>query len=419
MKQLVPLLSSMSICALLLCLCLLLLPVQSQPLIQPTQEQCLFSYSMEQLDKITFEEFGLLNTGSQLVLEELEELPLLESRTKALLALLANCWGGVVPVPDAEPVIMLTLHLVDGQEKSLSLYHTGDTFILSDGTKAVTLPYAKAKPLLWQAENYAEPTILSMELPSEGHFLLSGKLHPEPLQFSYYIEDDEAVALLNSPETADIKEEQLLPFLSSLKELQAVQVVALTPNAVDLQTYDLSVPFCILHGDLYGQSFTLSASQPQEDGKVYLMKEGVPLIYEADLSQLPWLTLCKESLIEERLFSPDYEDSTALTLSTTSAQYRFTKWAGQVLCNGKSVDERQFYELYRLATTLIPYKAALFPAKGDILLQISIAYTNPSKAKDNILFYPYDEETLLLSLNGNERFVVEKEQVEDIISSLM
>ncbi len=419
MKQLVPLLSSMSICALLLCLCLLLLPMKSRPSLQPSQNRQLFSYPMEQLDKLIFEDFTLLNTGSQLVLEDLETLPLQESRTKALLALLEHCSGEAVPLPDSEPVMALSLFTVDGQKQRLSLYNVGNTLILSDGAAALTLSKEEAEPLLWQAEDYAETDILSMELPTEGHFLLSGKLHPEPLQFSYYIEEDEAVALLSSPETTDISEEQLSPFLSSLRHLSAKQVVALAPDSVDLQSYGLSVPFCILHGDLYGQSFTLSASQPQEDGRVYLMKEGVPLIYEADLSQLPWLTLCKESLTEERLFSPDYEDSTSFTLSTPSSQYRFTKWSGQVLCNGRSVDERAFYELYRLATTLIPHKAALFPAKGDILLQISIAYTNPSKAKDNILFYPYDEETLLLSLNGNERFVVEKEQVEDIMSSLM
>lgn len=414
MKQLIPLLSSMSICAVLLCLCLLLLPMQSQPTLRKQPKQ--LSYPMEQLDKLIFQDFTLLNTGSRLVLMDLEQLPLQESRTEALLALLADCTGESLPIPDKAPAASLRLQMVDGQQQHLSLYNVESGFVLSDGDAAVALTDEEAQPLLWQAEDYAPTQILSLTLPAEGHFLLSGKLHPEPLQFSYYIEESEAVALLTAPHTADISKEKLAPLLSSLCQLQAVQVAALAPDSVDLQRCGLSAPFCVLQGDLQGQSFTLSASQPDESGRVYLMKEGTPLIYEAHLSQLPWLSACKESLTEENLFSPDYEDCTGFTLSTAVSQYHFSKWAGQVLCKGRSVNERDFYHLYRLASTLIPSKAALFPPQGDALLQITFSYTNPARAKDHIVFYPYDEENLLLSLNGDSRFLMEKEQAEEIIA---
>lgn len=120
--------------------------------------------------------------------------------------------------------------------------------------------------------------------------------------------------------------------------------------------------------------------------------------------------------MEENLFSADYGDSTAFTLSAKNVQYHFTKWAGQVLCKGRSIDENNFYELYRLATTLIPTEAALYTPRGEPLLQLTIAYTNPTKAKDFIMFYPYDEYSLLLSLNGDCRFLLGKEQAEEILS---
>jgi len=373
---------------------------------------------MEQIDKISFEDYTLLNTGSQLVLEDLEELPLQASCTKALLTLLEHCEGKSLPSPNSKAIRELTLFLVDGQKKPLSLYNEESGFSLSDGKKTIALSREQADILLRQTEDYAEPNILSLSLPKEGHFLISGRLHKEALQFSYNTEDGERIALLTAPETADISEEELSPILSSLSDLRANQVCVIAPDPVDLQAYGLSVPFCIFHGDLYGESFTLSVSQPDETGHVYLMKEGTPLIYQARVTQLPWLTACKESLTEKNIFSANYEDSTAFSISAPNFQYRFTKWQGQVLCQGKSIYEPDFYQLYRLATTLIPSQAALPSPQGTILLSVEISYTNPVKGSDCILFYDYDEENVLLSLNGDKRFLMEKEQVEEIISAV-
>ena len=418
------LLSALSLCTLLFCAILLLLPPSDAAVSSPKsapKESTLFSYSMEDIDRITFDtensDFCLVNLGTLFALKDLEELPLQESSVQALLSLLEDFPLSPCTAENTTPLRTVEISPVNASPITLELHSGGDHFFLYRNEQLYLLNAELIQPLLWSAEDYVSLSVTSPGTSDSGSLLLSGALHESPLNLSYYREESaQLYARLLSPINADIPQEQLSPILQSLSDLQADFVVCISPSQTDLEYFGLSEPFCTLTADLYGETFTLSTSALQPDGTIYLLKENHPVIFSVSLEKLPWLSACQETLCQSSLFSSQYEDCTSMTLTTPEDSWRFTKWDGQVLCGGISVEERAFHSLYQSATTLIPTQAALTsPNPDEHLLSITFSYTNPSKAQDNISFYACDEEQVFLSINGATEFLTDFSQVQTIL----
>ena len=82
------------------------------------------------------------------------------------------------------------------------------------------------------------------------------------------------------------------------------------------------------------------------------------------------------------------------------------------------MDEKEFYDFYRLCTTLIPKQALLSePESAKLLLKLDCSYTNPQQSSDCIEFYSYNEEFCMLSINGQRKFLLEQSLVEEILSA--
>ncbi len=410
MEQISSLLCAISLCALLLCALVLVFPFQDGN--DPSSEaaaslkQPLIRCAAADLDQISWrsgeDNFLLVNQGSHFLLNNTTDIPLRQEAVAQLLQLFENFPSGEGSTPPQRPAdLELKLLPTRGKEQSFQLWTMEKGVCISNGSRAQLLPPDKVLPLFQGAAAYAD-LALTGNLPTSATLELQGALHSIPLSLSYYIEENKCYGGLISPTNAPIPQDQLSPLLASLQQLSADQARSLYP---ELQ--DLGELFCTLTLASEQENYVLHASHPDTEGNVLLIKEGLPVLYTIHQSKLPWLSTSTETLTEQELFQADYEDCIAFTLQTPEERIRFTKWDGLVLQGGRPVDEGDFRRFFRETMSLIPSAAALrSPAEGSALLTISLSYTNPEKATDRILFLPYTEDELLLSINGESRFLV-------------
>ncbi len=423
MKQLSSLLCGLSLCSLLFCLLLLLLPLQplksaAAPQIAIPKEQELFSFSFQQLDRILFKkensQFCLINLGDRFVLERFEDLLL---QTEALTSLLEHFpLSSIEEDSVVSPAIQIEIISTAAEPLLLSLqYNENRQILLNDGTQTYCYTENELEPLLLDPESFVDPSICSFNSPEQAFLTLSGALYEKPLLLSYYIEEQNPFVFCDGKE---ISPQLFYPLLEALCHLKADQIEWLSPTTEDLQFAGLDPPFCIVDAQLGGEKFSLFFSEPLDNGSVYFIKEGTPILYSVSLDKLPFLSATYETLTEEPLFTANYKDTTVLELSSEGQFFRFTKWDGQVLCNGHPIDEEAFSDLYHLCTTLIPKQAFLTENnESQLLLSLQLSYTNPQKSSDNIAFFSYNKKFSILSINGDRRFLVHRGIVDEILHS--
>ena len=422
MKQCSSLLCALSLFTLLLCIVLLLLPLQPLQDLSTlnhdsSNDSCLFSLSPSEIDRIHIERNNhmvtLFNLGNRFAIQGYEELILDLSPLTALLSKFPL--SSITDETLSDPQIQMEIYSTDGKIIELSLQHHRKNILLSDGAQTYSYPKRLLEPLLSNAEDWIDLTICSSPPPQEAMLVITGDLHQEPLQLSYYIDDQSAAVLCNGKKTTPAP---ALRLLDQLYQCKAQRIEQLAPSTEDISFWGLNPPFCLLDAQLDGEHFSLSFSKPQNDGTVYFIKEGTPLLYSAHYSDFPFLSATQETILEQSVFSGDYEDTTSLFLSTQENSYHFTKWDGIVLCNGQPVEEHSFYDFYKFSTTLIPKEALVVKAEeSNQLLHLELSYTNPEKQTDTIDFYSYSESLCLLRINGANDILIDRRTVSKIISS--
>lgn len=420
MSQWCAFLNSLALWALLLCALLVLLPLQG-PLEEPgvAVAQPYLSCPRERLNRISFEEGTLLNLGQGFVLEEAPELPLDQGKIEGLLKLLEQLPPGEeVPPPQGQALCQLGLQSILGESKTLSLYEEGEALLLWDGRRCCRYPRQQLAPLLEPLASYATTQLLPALEGSSGSLRFWTALLPEALTLQYSWQEEALLRLEGA--SSLLPQEPGESLLHSLSGLRAAEAVALFPEQKALQKAGLDNPFCIIQLGNYKNQVLLCLSAPAEDGSVYALRQDLPLLFRLDKEGLPFLDLCQESLSREPLFSLDYEALCSLQLQTPEGSHSFTKWQGQVLSQGRAVEEAAFGAFVRQAASPLAAGLALWPEeKGQLLLRLSLGYTDPNEPQAVLSFwdYPPEPQRALCSVDG-ALYTVERSWVAALLQQL-
>ena len=282
MKQCSSLLCALSLFTLLLCIVLLLLPLQPLQDLSTLNhnnfnDSCLFSLSPSEIDRIHIERNNhivtLFNLGNRFAIQGYEELILDLSPLTALLSKFPL--SSITNETLSDPQIRIEIYSTNGKVIKLSLQHHRKNILLSDGVQTYSYPEPLLEPLLSNAEDWIDLTICSSPPPQEAMLVIAGDLHQEPLQLSYYIDDQSAAVLCNGKK---ISPAPALRLFDQLCQCKAQCIEQLAPSTEDISFWGLNPPFCLLDAQLDGEHFSLSFSKPQNDGTVYFIKEGTPLL---------------------------------------------------------------------------------------------------------------------------------------------
>ncbi|MDR3336948.1 MAG: DUF4340 domain-containing protein [Treponema sp.] len=227
------------------------------------------------------------------------------------------------------------------------------------------------------------------------------------------------------PVHANVSIDKGLPNLEALFDLKAIRVVHFLTDPGELVRYGLAEPYSTatvlgtLGSGLGG--FSLRASAPGEDGRIYLLREGVPLIYEVASDTVPWLELSFFDLMDKLVILPFIDNVARLEVYSPDISYTFTL-SGEgdglvVQAGGETIDTANFRTLYQTVLTAMyeSYTRELPEAGSVPLLEIRYHYRD-GKPVDKLSFYPAIARRVLLSYNGRRPFYTYSAYVDKVLT---
>lgn len=239
--------------------------------------------------------------------------------------------------------------------------------------------------------------------------------------------------VVTSPVRRDIDDYFGVLNLQSLFGLISSGVVSIVdpdaPDEVTLARYGLQEPYSVvaLTGTAEGD-FTLSASAPDADGNVYVMRSGVPLIYRFAEGALSWLEAGVEDLADMTILYPTLNDLSEILLTTsggtlTPAAYDFTLSGEdremEVFLDGQALDLDVFRDFFFLLTegALTAYTAS-GPDDPTPLLTVSLFYRDGA-GSETVRFYKGPLRSCYVRFdNDDEYWLTTSTYVDRIIEDL-
>ena len=132
--------------------------------------------------------------------------------------------------------------------------------------------------------------------------------------------------MLRSPVAHPMDYRYGIEALASIYSMSAYSVTVICPDAGQLAEYGLDKPYSTVEvtGPGSGDRMSLVVGEPDEYGLVYLMREGVPLIYRGAADEMPWLTMQFFDFMDKDVYSLDFADIDEIVVRVEGETYAFT-----------------------------------------------------------------------------------------------
>lgn len=301
--------------------------------------------------------------------------------------------------------------------------------------KVYTMYELHLEPFLNQEEYY-----ISSELTPENEngdyillYLSVKKKEEEPLTISYQeakkADNGQYMASYHiiSPAEYEITyNEEGIQFLQSIFDLKAEPVKAY-PSQEDILKYGLSEPERIVQtaymnreGQDYGLQF--SVSEMDEKGYVYMMAEGLEVIYRYQAKDAVWYCATLEDIVGKQILVPSITDVLAITLQTanqTCTVQLETTAQGElrIMFDGELCSTKEFKKLYQ---TIISAEVDSLGGEmeGQQELLVSFEYEYHDGGTDKVSFMEGSGRQAYVLLNGQVYGMIRKSYVNTILESL-
>lgn len=230
--------------------------------------------------------------------------------------------------------------------------------------------------------------------------------------------------------------------VGSIKSITGESVAFANPDADTLKKLGLSTPYATVkaqyiytnaQGEEQELYVSMLCSEPDENGKVYLMDEEGKLVYLIGTDAVDWSVATMESLRSEYAFAPSYSAVKSMTLSKGSESYTFdvttliidsvdengedTSLSETVIKFGdKDIEEGYFRTLFE-DLALIPSRGSeIDTEKGDELLTVTYHY-NTERAADTVVYFSTDSQKVLPEVNGEVDSYIYKSDIDGIFDN--
>lgn len=421
----------------------------------PAPGPVLLQLSASQINTISVttphQSFQLSNLGDRLSMDGWEEIPLAFQPCQNLLSALTylparqslgrldslspsqlTLYGLDFPsyiiqiLPVASPKITLQIGTSNGSETYVAL-----------GQSVFSVLTEQLAPFLLSKNDYVSPSI-TPDLPTavtKGSITLSGSVRPKPLSIGF-TPTKEAPSqqsaspekntfpysqyqfFLSAPVQTNIPADSARPVIGSLYGLTADKVVAAKPTSTQLHQLGLNAPFSTARTDLDGQGFSLIASAIQPDGSVYVMNQAIPVVYQVQAENVPWITAQYEVLAKAVFLAGSPDDVRQVQITSPNFSYTFYLWKGETTCNGQLLPQGKFDEFYKKVLSITPTAYTWeSPEETAPLVTVQVTYTDSSRPVDTLSLLPYTAEEVFLTFNGETRFVTRRALAQNILDN--
>lgn len=230
--------------------------------------------------------------------------------------------------------------------------------------------------------------------------------------------------------------------VGSIKSLTAESVAFANPDDATLKSLGLDSPYATIkaqyeYTDAEGAEkelyVSMLCSEPDAEGKVYLMDEEGNIVYVILAEKIRWAEVTMESLRSEYAFAPSYSAIKGMTLSNGTESYSFTVETVitesvdedgndssvseiSVKYGDKEIEEGYFRMLFE-DIALIPCRGeANADEKGDALVTVTYEY-NTGRETDTVTYYATNSQKVLPEVDGEIDAYVYKADIDGIMDN--
>ena len=201
--------------------------------------------------------------------------------------------------------------------------------------------------------------------------------------------------MLRSPVLRPLNVQEAQYELLTLFGLQADSVAAIYPDEKLLAEYGLDQPYATASvKNRQAGDFTLKTGEPDGTGSVYIMRDGVPLVYRIREELLPWLSVQFDDYMSRNVTTLYLDEVDEIHIDTGDEFYRFYLDHSDIGRLAIYIDGREahrsnfmtFCETLRKAR----YEELTFdpiPAGTKPILQVTVTYVYGGPEK-HFAFYP-------------------------------
>ncbi|MDR0399534.1 MAG: DUF4340 domain-containing protein [Treponema sp.] len=265
---------------------------------------------------------------------------------------------------------------------------------------------------------------ISPQLPDDGfggfefkEIVLGGTARRDgPIRVVYEARESQPGRLKNEyrisgPIEGSLNMDRGYNILKGIPGLYADQAVARIDGEGDLARYGLAAPYSTasISGAQEPEAFSLAASKPDEDGNVYICREGVGLVYQAAASNVPWLEATWWDLMERMIILPFIDDIARVEVNSPQRRVVFTLTGEgddlKVEAGGLELDTSFFRSYYQTLLSAIydEYTEEKIPSGAQPIMEIVYHYRD-GRPLNRVSFYSAPSRRVLTSLDGGRPF---------------
>lgn len=234
--------------------------------------------------------------------------------------------------------------------------------------------------------------------------------------------DDAKKFMLEKPETYEINARLMNKIMNELTGIMRGEVVKIFPSAAEIEQYGLKDADYILQVDAGEYSSTLRIGKKNADGRRYIMREGVDILFAVEDDKISWVSSDEQNFYSDYFIWRDFSGLQTLSVGQagTAMEYRIDSTGADtvVLAGTDTVDAvkfKAFYQSLMQVTRLDAVADSEIARVRDQLPELEIALTYSGSAESRISFIRLDEWLYLVKLNGTGRFSVTSQSVARII----
>lgn len=330
------------------------------------------------------------------------------------------------------PKAVVTTTFLDGTQ---FVYYVGDTIYSDEGAR-----YMCAKDtnyvyiaqcdehLLKNSASFLENTVLSLsddggDAVEVEKITISGTFYQKEIN----IEKNGDAYQMTTPVVSGCAAGLIDNLAFSITNV-AGKAVEVHPSAGTLKKYGLHAPPAVVRFVAKGESYQLSAAK-KDDDTYYLMREGVPVIYEvAADSADAWAATSSFSLRDKKLTEASADTVQTLTVKTGGKTVTFTV--------SRTRDDEKSTELIAAYQYSVKAKGEPVPVEGyqnamaglaalsltgetdkgyDAQPSIIIIYTTFENGEHTMKFYPLEKESYAVWSDGQRFGVLEKDGLDTAV----
>lgn len=323
-----------------------------------------------------------------------------------------------------KPQATANIKYIDGSTAKIIVgdYAPGgdQAYVMVEGTNTVCLISATAAERFMRKTTDFYDLIVTggdAETASMLSLALGGTVRPEPIRIQLKEVTTDSGAYYSShaitaPLKADLSVGKGVDTAYSIFAIDAEEVVDLATDDSVLEKYGLLEPYSTVDyrpqdGDTSVGAFTLKASEPDNDGYAYMVRNDDGIIYRVNTADLKWYEAQVHDMMIASVLLPSITTISSITVKSPDVSYTFDIANEEeniiVTSDGLGIDSDNFRRYYQtlVSATYDEPASTVLEQKPTPILSITFNYNN-GNASDTVSYYQGPPRKAYVTLNDDK-----------------